>query len=93
MSWAGSALRPAARPDLRAPGARGRLPVAPELVVRAQRGAAEGASQADASAEGRRVDQGQRAHMDVSANNAPDSCVVGIDFGTLSGRALVVRVA
>jgi L-ribulokinase len=29
----------------------------------------------------------------VSANNAGDgACVVGIDFGTLSGRALVVRV-
>jgi len=31
--------------------------------------------------------------MDVSANiPRADSCVVGIDFGTLSGRALVVRV-
>jgi L-ribulokinase len=36
--------------------------------------------------------------MDVSANipradnSGADSCVVGIDFGTLSGRALVVRV-
>ena len=29
--------------------------------------------------------------MSVSANN-PDACVVGVDFGTLSGRALVVRV-
>ena len=24
---------------------------------------------------------------------APDACVIGIDFGTLSGRAVVVRVA
>ncbi len=33
--------------------------------------------------------------MDVSVHNDshPDSCVVGIDFGTLSGRAVVVRVA
>ncbi len=31
--------------------------------------------------------------MDVSANTrGADSCVIGIDFGTLSGRALVVRV-
>jgi len=31
---------------------------------------------------------------DVSANNpTTDACVVGIDYGTLSGRALVVRVA
>jgi L-ribulokinase len=29
--------------------------------------------------------------MAVSANNA-DACVIGVDFGTLSGRALVVRV-
>jgi L-ribulokinase len=29
--------------------------------------------------------------MDVSANSR-DACVVGVDFGTLSGRALVVRV-
>jgi L-ribulokinase len=29
--------------------------------------------------------------MDVSANKQ-DACVVGVDFGTLSGRALVVRV-
>src|SRR6266571_6446128 len=29
--------------------------------------------------------------MSVSANNL-DACVVGVDFGTLSGRALVVRV-
>jgi len=29
--------------------------------------------------------------MAVSANNLP-ACVVGVDFGTLSGRALVVRV-
>jgi L-ribulokinase len=29
--------------------------------------------------------------MSVSANN-PAACVVGVDFGTLSGRALVVRV-
>ncbi len=29
----------------------------------------------------------------VSANNRPGGYVVGIDFGTLSGRALVVRVA
>jgi L-ribulokinase len=29
--------------------------------------------------------------MSVSANN-PDACVVGVDYGTLSGRALVVRV-
>jgi hypothetical protein len=28
--------------------------------------------------------------MAVSANN--DACVIGVDFGTLSGRALVVRV-
>jgi L-ribulokinase len=28
--------------------------------------------------------------MSVSANN--DACVIGVDFGTLSGRALVVRV-
>jgi L-ribulokinase len=32
--------------------------------------------------------------MGVSANNiGRDACVVGVDFGTLSGRALVVRVA
>jgi L-ribulokinase len=33
--------------------------------------------------------------MDVSVHNDshPDSCAVGIDFGTLSGRAVVVRVA
>ena len=30
--------------------------------------------------------------MAVSANNSP-ACVVGVDFGTLSGRALVVRVS
>ncbi len=31
---------------------------------------------------------------DVNANIChPDACVVGVDFGTLSGRALVVRVA
>lgn len=31
---------------------------------------------------------------DVSVNiSSPDACVVGIDFGTLSGRALAVRVA
>ena len=30
--------------------------------------------------------------MSVSANNLP-ACVVGVDFGTLSGRALVVRVS
>jgi L-ribulokinase len=30
--------------------------------------------------------------MSVSANN-PVACVVGVDFGTLSGRALVVRVS
>jgi L-ribulokinase len=34
--------------------------------------------------------------MDVSANGdgpaAADACVIGVDFGTLSGRALVVRV-
>ena len=29
-------------------------------------------------------------HQAVSANN-PEACLVGIDFGTLSGRALVVR--
>src|SRR6266705_6872416 len=29
--------------------------------------------------------------MAVSANNQ-DACVIGVDFGTLSGRALVVRV-
>ncbi|HWI70923.1 MAG TPA: ribulokinase [Baekduia sp.] len=29
----------------------------------------------------------------MSARDAADPCVVGIDFGTLSGRALVVRVA
>jgi L-ribulokinase len=29
-------------------------------------------------------------HQAVSANN-PDACFVGVDFGTLSGRALVVR--
>ena len=28
----------------------------------------------------------------VSANNGPGGYVVGVDFGTLSGRALVVRV-
>jgi L-ribulokinase len=28
----------------------------------------------------------------VNANNPPDACVVGVDFGTLSGRAVVVRV-
>jgi L-ribulokinase len=32
-------------------------------------------------------------NANVSANNQSDACVVGIDFGTLSGRALVVRVA
>ena len=37
------------------------------------------------------MDQSQRAHG-VSANNQ-DACVVGIDFGTLSGRALVVRAS
>src|SRR5580658_3781994 len=33
--------------------------------------------------------------MDVSANNIShgDACVVGVDFGTLSARALVVRVS
>jgi L-ribulokinase len=33
--------------------------------------------------------------VDVSVHNDlhPDSCVVGIDFGTLSGRAVVVRIA
>jgi L-ribulokinase len=33
--------------------------------------------------------------MDVSVHNNshPDTCVVGVDFGTLSGRAVVVRVA
>ncbi|MEP7025710.1 MAG: ribulokinase, partial [Actinomycetota bacterium] len=30
--------------------------------------------------------------MEVSAHN-PAACVVGVDFGTLSGRALVVRVS
>jgi L-ribulokinase len=33
--------------------------------------------------------------MNVSANTGsagPDACVIGVDFGTLSGRALVVRV-
>src|ERR1039457_2617069 len=36
--------------------------------------------------------------MTVNANNrgarvaSADSCVIGVDFGTLSGRALVVRV-
>jgi L-ribulokinase len=30
--------------------------------------------------------------MNVSANKSP-ACVVGVDFGTLSGRALVVRVS
>jgi L-ribulokinase len=30
--------------------------------------------------------------MSVSANN-PDAAVIGVDYGTLSGRALVVRVA
>ena len=35
-----------------------------------------------------------RHNVTVSANNrSPGACVVGIDFGTLSGRALVVRVA
>jgi L-ribulokinase len=29
----------------------------------------------------------------MSARNGSDPCVIGIDFGTLSGRALVVRVA
>jgi L-ribulokinase len=29
----------------------------------------------------------------VNANNVPGGCVIGVDFGTLSGRALVVRVA
>ncbi|MES9539756.1 ribulokinase [Actinomadura sp. NPDC000600] len=29
----------------------------------------------------------------MSANIPPDACVVGVDFGTLSGRAVVVRVA
>lgn len=29
----------------------------------------------------------------VSANNEQAACVVGVDFGTLSGRAVVVRVA
>jgi L-ribulokinase len=32
-------------------------------------------------------------NANVSANNQGNACVVGIDFGTLSGRALVVRVA
>ena len=36
------------------------------------------------------MDQSQRGAA-VSANNR-DACVVGVDFGTLSGRALVVRV-
>jgi L-ribulokinase len=31
--------------------------------------------------------------MPVNANSQPDQCVIGVDFGTLSGRALVVRVA
>jgi L-ribulokinase len=31
--------------------------------------------------------------MDVNANNGSDRYVVGVDFGTLSGRALVVRVS
>ena len=31
--------------------------------------------------------------MSVHNDSHPDSCVVGIDFGTLSGRAVVVRVA
>jgi L-ribulokinase len=31
--------------------------------------------------------------MSVSANNSDDQYVIGVDFGTLSGRALVVRVA
>ena len=31
--------------------------------------------------------------MPVNANSLPDQCVIGVDFGTLSGRALVVRVS
>ena len=31
--------------------------------------------------------------MSVNANSQRDHCVIGVDFGTLSGRALVVRVA
>jgi L-ribulokinase len=31
--------------------------------------------------------------VNVHINSHPDSCVVGVDFGTLSGRAVVVRVA
>jgi L-ribulokinase len=36
---------------------------------------------------------GLRHNETVSANNMPGGYVIGIDFGTLSGRALVVRVA
>ena len=32
------------------------------------------------------------AHNSGGAPPGPDACVVGVDFGTLSGRALVVRV-
>jgi L-ribulokinase len=32
------------------------------------------------------------AHNSDAAPPGPDACVVGVDFGTLSGRALVVRV-
>jgi len=32
------------------------------------------------------------AHNSSGAPPGPDACVVGVDFGTLSGRALVVRV-
>jgi ribulose kinase len=31
--------------------------------------------------------------MNVSANNSDGAYVVGVDFGTLSARALVVRVS
>jgi len=32
-------------------------------------------------------------NVNVNANSAASACVVGVDFGTLSGRAMVVRVA
>src|SRR2546428_7084932 len=41
---------------------------------------------------GRERREWDRPAMAVSANNQ-DACVIGVDFGTLSGRALVVRVS
>ncbi len=76
------------------------LPKEPALVVRVRAQArpvaascADGSGDLAVPAIGLAPADRLRQNEVVSVNNGPGGYVVGVDFGTLSGRALVVRVA